>query len=179
MSEFHAILAVDGGDPDDDDNEPNNNEEHDADQEPKTTDADKALGRRTLTLQSAFRRLHVNLGHAPVPTMIRHLKHANALPEAIKAARDFHCPQCAAKGRPKDARQSAPTNVQPPLRHISMDVKEMPGWSAHDRIKTLNVVCETSGSHVVIPFGSGETETAKTLLEKSRSGWIHPYMRPR
>ena len=37
-----------------------------------------ALGRRKATVDAAIRRLHVNLGHASLPVMMRHLKHANA-----------------------------------------------------------------------------------------------------
>ena len=43
--------------------------------------------RRQQTIDEALWRLHVNLGHVSLATMLRHLKHANATPAAMERAR--------------------------------------------------------------------------------------------
>ena len=44
-----------------------------------------------------------------------------------------------------------------------MDVKELPGWTPSERVKTQHVVCEGSSLHAVVPFGDNDTETSQTL----------------
>ena len=41
-----------------------------------------------------LRRVHANLGHPSKGLMLRLLRDANAPPEMLTAARNFHCPHC-------------------------------------------------------------------------------------
>ena len=59
--------------------------------------------------------------------MARHLRRANAAPEALKMAVEFKCPERDAKADPKAVRLAALDVAQLPLRSIGLDVKEMPG----------------------------------------------------
>ena len=68
----------------------------------------EACPRRPQSFGAALRRLHVNLGHATTATMLRHLRHANASPEAIRQAANFHCDDCESRRQPGIARFSAP-----------------------------------------------------------------------
>ena len=56
-------------------------------------------------LKLAIKRVHVNLGHAPVPAMLRALRVSRASEVAIRACRLFKCPQCP-RARPKLPRPS-------------------------------------------------------------------------
>ena len=73
----------------------------------------------------------------------------------------------------------APDVDQPPLTSISMDVKELPGWQPHQRVKALNIVCDTSSLQSMTPFETDDTECAMDLLRLYRDNWTRPYMRPR
>ena len=70
------------------------------------------LGRPHSSVQTSFRRLHVNLGHPKKNVLVRHLRHAHATPQALEAARNFKCPACEAAKHPRVARQSSPCEVQ-------------------------------------------------------------------
>ncbi|CAK0790522.1 unnamed protein product [Prorocentrum cordatum] len=118
---------------------------------------------RPQTIEAGLRRLHVNLGHAPVPTMMRHLRHANATEAALKMAAEFRCPECDVKADPKSVRPAAPDIAQPPLRSIGMDVKELPGWMPDQIVKALNIVCDTSSLQSMTPFDEGDDEVAADL----------------
>ena len=69
------------------------------------------------------RRLHVNLGHPKNNVLTDRFRHAHA----TQAARNFECPACEAAKYPRVARQSYKIEVQPPLKSIAMDAKELPG----------------------------------------------------
>ena len=111
--------------------------------------------------------------------MLRHLKHANATPAAMERASKFECPQCDSKSKPVPTRKTAPDIDQPPLKSIGMDVKELPGWQPHQRVKALNIVCDTSSLQSMTPFETDDTECAMDLLRLYRDNWTRPYMRPR
>ena len=134
---------------------------------------------RPQSIDASLRRLHVNLGHAPVPTMMRHLRHANATEAALKMASDFYCPECDIKADPKPARPAAPDIAQPPLKSIGMDVKELPGWQPNQTIKALNIVCDTSSLQSMTPFNEDDEEVAVDLLRMYRDNWTRPYLRPK
>ena len=70
-----------------------------------------------------------------------------------------------------------PVEIQPPLKSIAMDVKELPGWIPGERVKTLHVVCEGSSMHAVIPFGHNDTETSQTLQRPLVDAWLRPHVR--
>jgi len=73
----------------------------------------------------------------------------------------------------------APDVDQPPLKSISMDVKELPGWQPHQRVKALNIVCDTSSFQSMTPIETDDTEGAMDLLRLYRDNWTRLFMRPR
>ena len=80
-----------------------------AEEGPPPPAPDDLCPRRRLSLEGNLRRLHVDLGHAPVSTMLRHLRHANATPEALRLCSKFECEECRIKAHPAPARPAAPT----------------------------------------------------------------------
>ncbi len=52
-------------------------------------------------IQSGLERLHENLGHADVPTMLRMLKFGKANAKALKLCRDFSRKDCPRHQRPR------------------------------------------------------------------------------
>ncbi|CAK0882257.1 unnamed protein product [Prorocentrum cordatum] len=121
---------------------------------------------RPQTVEAGLRRLHVNLGHVPVPTMMRHLRHANATEAALKMAAEFRCPECDVKADPRAARPAAPDTARPPLRSIGMGVKELPGWMPDRIVKALNIVCDTSSLQSMTPFDEGDGEVFASAMER-------------
>ncbi|CAK0820028.1 unnamed protein product, partial [Prorocentrum cordatum] len=152
----HEAEATGVGDQEDD-------EEADIEGKGRLTRDDLYHG-RPQTIEAGLRRLHVNLGHAPAPTTMRHLRHANATEAALKMAAEFRCPECDVKADPKSVRPAAPDIAQPPLRSIGMDVKELPGWMPNQIVKALNI---------------GDDEAAADLLRLCRDNWTRPYLRPK
>ena len=57
-------------------------------------------------LKLAIKRVHVNLGHAATPAMLRALRIARASDVAIKACRLFRCPDCPRLKEPRIPRPS-------------------------------------------------------------------------
>ena len=96
---------------------------------------DVFIHRRQQTIDEALWSLRVNLGHASLATMLRHLKHANATPAAMERANKFERSQCDSKSKPVPTRKTAPDIDQPPLKSIGMDVTELPRWQPHQRVK--------------------------------------------
>ena len=121
----------------------------------------------------------MNLGHPKNNVLLRPLWHAHTTQRTLKAPRNFECPACEAAKHPRVAQQSSPIEVQPPLKIVAMDVKELPGWIPGERMKTLHVVCEGSSLHAVIPFGNNDTETFQTLQRLLTDDWLRRCMRPR
>ena len=79
--------------------------EEDAEEEaPTAEEADaKALGGKPALREAmlrAVRRLHVGLGHASGPDLVRILRNGGASEEAVKMARTLRCPTCEAHKRP-------------------------------------------------------------------------------
>ena len=121
----------------------------------------------------------MNLSHPKNNVLIRHLRHAHATPQALEAARNFGSPACEAAKHLCAARQSSPCEVQPLLKSIAMDVKELLLWIPGETGKTLHVVCEGSSMHAAISFGDDDTETSQTLQRLLSDAWLRPYIRPR
>lgn len=57
-------------------------------------------------LRMALRRVHVNLGHARLPDMLRCLRVSRASEAAIRACKLFKCPECPRLMEPKIPRPS-------------------------------------------------------------------------
>lgn len=106
--------------------------------------------------------------------MIRILKHHHAQePEIVKA---FECSICQARAAPKAVKESAPPRDMAPLRYVGIDVKHLPSWRPHEKVKALNVVCRMSGLQQVYPFR--ELETSEVIGRLYRM-WTRSYGRPR
>ncbi|CAK0862474.1 unnamed protein product [Prorocentrum cordatum] len=147
-------------------------EEEDADE---TRDV---LRRPHSSIESSLRKLHVQLGHCKNNVLIRHLRHAHATEQAIKAANDFYCPECEGMKCPKVARHSTPAETHLPLKYVSMDCKDLPSWIPGERITCLGIIDETSSLHQVEPM-IGMAETSKNLMDAFERAWIRPYIRPK
>ncbi|CAE8643680.1 unnamed protein product, partial [Polarella glacialis] len=130
-----------------------------------------------LTTDTALKRMHVNLGHASIPDMLRILKHSRAGPEILELCRGFSCSVCESRKDPKIARPTAVPHTTAPLRYASLDVKHLPGWEPNQRIKALNVVCRTSSLQQMTPFR--EVENSDVIRRLYRQSWTRPYGRPK
>ena len=74
-------------------------------------------------LRRAIRRLHVGLGHASAPDLVRILRHGGASATAMAAARALECDICKGLVRPKIPRMHTGSDLPRPLHRIAMDVK--------------------------------------------------------
>ena len=128
-------------------------------------------------IDQAIRKMHVNLGHASTKDMVRILRHAGAQEAVLRRVREFRCPLCEARKEPKIPRASAVPKDVAPLRYIGLDVKHLPGFKRHERIKALNIVDRVSGLQQMTPFR--ETESSEVLRRLYRQSWTKPYGRPK
>ena len=96
----------------------------------------KGEGRRRV--ERAINELHVNLGHASRADMLRILRHHHAQESVLELVKSFECSICQARVAPKVAKESAPPRDTAPLRYVGLDVKHLPSWKPHEKIKALN-----------------------------------------
>ena len=123
-------------------------------------------------LNQVLKKLHKNLGHHPPnQDLVRILKHGQASPEAIDAARSFQCDFCKSQSKPIVPLPAQPNRVHEFNHHIGLDVKQLNGWLPNQKIKAMNIVDTASSFQRVIPFF--ETETA-TLLRKLKEIILDP-----
>ncbi|CAK0822757.1 unnamed protein product, partial [Prorocentrum cordatum] len=104
---------------------------------------------RPYSIEACLRRLRINLGHAPVSTMMWHLRSASATKDALEMVAEFRCDAYDAKMDPK------PT------------------------VKALNILCDTSSLQSMTPFDEDDEEVAVDLLRLHRDNWTRPCMRPK
>lgn len=133
-------------------------------------------GEKRRTIERAINKLHINLGHASTADMVRILKHHHAQDHVIEMVRSYECSICRARAAPKAVKDSAPPRDMAPLRYIGLDVKHLPSWKPHEKIKALNVVCRMSGLQQMYPFR--EQETSEVIGRLYRH-WTRAYGRPR
>ena len=94
-----------------------------------------ALGRSSIGVDAAIRRLHTNLARASVADMRRMLQAARAPQAVMDALARFSCEQCDAMTQPKiPGGVSVPLTVAP-LRDDAMDVKRRPSWEGNRQCK--------------------------------------------
>ena len=105
-------------------------------------------------MESALRRLHVNLGHCSTNELVRILKHSGATEAAITLARQFSCDVCRENTRPTSARPASPTEVTIFNERLGVDQFEIPGLRHLEKRKMLNIVDHGSGFQMVIPLKS-------------------------
>ena len=94
---FGTELGAEQGEPEGDDGDRGRRREEQRDRKWQ------ALPRE---LKLAIKRVHVNLGHASMPAMLRALRIARASETAVKACRLFRCPECPRLLEPKRPRPS-------------------------------------------------------------------------
>ena len=141
--------------------------------EEELTEAQKAAMWRTI------RRLHVGLGHASKPDLVRILRHGGASAAALRMARRLTCDVCDAHRKPIPARPAATPKHIMPLAEIAIDVKALPyyiGAKVKTR-KALNILDLGSRFQMVVPFPEGvegqtEEETGKLLRLLYVKSWL-------
>ena len=136
----------------------------------------KGEGRRRV--ETAIRKMHVNLGHASTDDLHRILRHHGASAEVLELVKAFKCDVCDAHRAPKAVKESAPPRDLAPLRYISLDVKWLPTWKKDYKIKALNVVCRSSGLQQVYPFRENEQECSQLIARLYRN-WTRSFGRPK
>ena len=108
-------------------------------------------------MESALRRLHVNLGHCSTNELVRILKHSGATEAAITLARQFSCDVCRENTRPTSARPASPTEVTIFNERLGVDQFGIPGLRHLEKRKMLNIVDHGSGFQMVIPLKSDDS----------------------
>ena len=136
----------------------------------------KGEGRRRV--ESAIRKMHVNLGHASTDDLHRILRHHGASAEVLELVKAFKCDVCEAHKAPKSVKESAPPRDLAPLRYIGLDVKWLPTWKKDYKIKALNVVCRASGLQQMYPFRENEQECSELIARLYRH-WTRSFGRPK
>ncbi|CAK9031068.1 unnamed protein product [Durusdinium trenchii] len=121
--------------------------------------------------------LHRNLGHPPAHDLVRILKHANASEKAITLARQFECDICKNQIRPHVALPAKTGRVPGFNEVVGLDVKNLPGWHANQKVKALNIVCHGSCYQMMIPFF--QTEATALIRQLFTEHWIRPFGPPK
>ena len=142
----------------------------------QVTGALKGEGRRRV--ESAIRKMHVNLGHASVDDLHRILRHHGASAEVLELVKAFKCDVCDSHKAPKAVKDSAPPRDLAPLRYIGLDVKWLPTWKKDYKIKALNIVCRASGLQQMFPFRENEQECSELIARLYRM-WTRSFGRPK
>lgn len=121
-------------------------------------------------LKSVLMKLHRNLGHPPNSDLVRVLKHGQASPVVLELAKDFSCPFCESRSKPKTPMPARTDHVVGFNKQIGVDVKHLRGWKTNQKVKALNIVCHASGFQRMIPFF--EVETSRLLRKLFEDHWI-------
>lgn len=132
----------------------------------------KGEGRRRV--ETAIRKMHINLGHASTDDLHRILRHHGASTEVLELVKAFKCDVCDAHRAPKAVKESAPPRDLAPLRYIGLDVKWLPTWKKDYKIKALNIVCRSSGLQQVYPFRENEQECSQLIARLYRN-WTRSF----
>ena len=126
-------------------------------------------------MAAALRRLHQNLGHPAREDLVRHLHHAGADRDVIKAAKSLECSTCARMKGPKSARPAA----EPKLLEFG-DVVGVDMMYAYDvdgkKIKLFSMVDHASSYQVVVQV----TRQTGSILEKTfLKNWVQVFGAPK
>ena len=123
-------------------------------------------------LKLAVRRIHVNLGHADVQTMLRCLRMSKASDTAVKATRLFRCEDCPRMHEhPKEPRPSKVPAVHDFNVQIGLDVFSESDAQGH-QWSWLNILCQGTTFQVcaLLP-DTNQNPTGACLLEAFNSHW--------
>ena len=123
-------------------------------------------------LKLAVKRIHVNLGHANIPTMLRALRVSKASEAALRAVRLFRCMGCPRIQNPKEPRPSKMPitdefNVQIGLDIIHENDSSGQPWS------WLNIFCQGTQFQVCVLLDSAGQPTGQQVVEAFGLGWTN------
>ena len=116
-------------------------------------------------------KLHKNLGHCSPQELTRVLKHGQASQRALELVSKLHCQFCEARKAPAVPNPAQVSSVTTVFNHkIGIDVKNLNGWRANQKVKGLNIVDYASNFQLMVPFF--ETETSTLLRRLLSERWI-------
>ena len=122
-------------------------------------------------LKLAIKRVHVNLGHASTPAMLKALRISRASTVALKACRLFRCADCPRLKEPHLPKPSKLPIADEFNTHIGLDIiqeKDSTGqsWS------WLNVLCQGTTYQVCILLGQTHMNPrGSDVVEAFNTGW--------
>ena len=123
-------------------------------------------------LKLAIKRVHVNLGHASMPTMLRAMRIAKASEVAIKACRLFRCPECPRLQEPRRPRPSKLPLTDEFNIMVGIDVFQAKD-SQGEQWSFLNILCQGTTFQVVSLLGDTfANPTSAAVLEALNSSWF-------
>lgn len=122
-------------------------------------------------LKLAVKRIHVNLGHANIPSMLRALRVSRASEVALRAVRLFRCEDCPRIQDPKQPRPSKLPLAEEFNVQIGMDVLQEKDSAGHTW-SWLNILCQGTTFQVCVLLGDvHHNPSGKDILEAFLTGW--------
>ena len=122
-------------------------------------------------LKLAIRRVHVNLGHAPVPAMLKALRVSRASEVAIRACRLFRCVDCPRVQLPKKPRPSKLPLSEEFNTHVGIDILQARDADGHTW-SWLNILCQgTTFQICVLLDDTSFNPTSEAVLRAFEIGW--------
>jgi hypothetical protein len=114
-------------------------------------------------------KLHRNLRHPANHDLVRILKHGQASDDAIRLAKELSCEFCQARIRPHVPLPAQTSRVSQFNEQVGIDVKYLPGWRPNQKIKSVNMVDQSSCFQQVVPFYETETSALLRKLDLQRN----------
>ena len=122
-------------------------------------------------LKMAIRRVHVNLGHATPPQMLKALRVSRASEVAIRACRLFRCHDCPRIQLPKRPRPSKLPITEEFNTHIGLDIFQCKDADGH-AWSWLNIFCQgTSFQVCVLLDDTSFNPTSEAVRRAFEIGW--------
>eukprot|EP00435_Cladocopium_sp_Y103_P016757 s3691_g4.t1 len=122
------------------------------------------------SIMRVLTHLHKNLGHPSVSEFTRVLRHGQASQRALELASKLSCELCEARKIPAVPNPASVSTVTVFNQKIGIDVKNLSGWRANQKVKALNIVDYASNFQLMIPFF--EVETAALLRRLLGERWF-------
>ena len=120
--------------------------------------------------------MDANLGHPSKGLMLRLLRDANAPPEMLPVARDFHCPHCDLMTRRTGAVRPVQVSRSEELGHIiSIDASHWKRNRDGREATIVNMIDEASRFHIALVLKEGDelgNLTATDYIEAVRMNWF-------
>ena len=123
-------------------------------------------------LKLALQRIHVNLGHARLPDMLRALRISKASEVALKACRLFRCKECPRLLEPKIPRPSRLPQIDEFNISVGLDVFSEKDADGGEWV-WLSVVDEGTGFQVCTLLGdTHRNPTGSEVLQAFEASWL-------